>query len=126
MEKVNYSVQLNAVFESFNNDNRIKQGHITLYVAFFQKWNRQFFERTITISRDFIMERAKIKFKTTYHNYLKDLNDWGYLKYFPSFHPERGSKIQIIIFFTQAGHKSANNVSEPRQNLVSSYTHKTI
>ena len=101
MEKVNYIIQLNAVLDCFNNDNRIKQGHITLYLAFFQKWNREFFKKTITINRKWIMEKAKFKSKTTYHNYLSDLNDWGYLKYFPSYHPARGSKVQMSIFLPQ-------------------------
>jgi len=125
MEKVNYIIQLNEAFERFNNDDRIKQGHITLYLAFFQKWNREYFKMTITINREWIMEKAKIKSKTTYHNYLKDLNDWGYLRYYPSYHPARGSKVQMSIFFSSDGQKMANCVPEPGQNLVPSYKHKT-
>lgn len=129
MENVNYIVHLNAVLERFNTDTRIKQGHITLYLAFFQKWNREFFKKTITINREFIMERAKFKSKTTYHNYLKDLNNWGYLNYFPSFHPARGSKIRMPIFGITSGtgayQKLASSVPEPGQNLVPSYKHKT-
>jgi len=126
MEKVNYIIQLNEAFERFNNDDRIKQGHITLYLAFFQKWNREFFKKTITINREWIMEKAKIKSKTTYHNYLKDLNDWGYLQYYPSYHPAQGSKVQMSIFFSSDSQKLANSVPEPGQNLVPSYKHKTI
>jgi len=125
MEKVNYIIQLNAVFDCFNNDKRIKQGHITLYLAFFQKWNRQFFKKRITVNRELIMEKAKFRSKTTYHNYLRDLNDWGYLKYFPSYHPAKGSIIQMAIFFNSDVQKSANCVPELGQNLVSSYKHKT-
>ena len=125
MEKVNYITHLNAVLETFNNDERIKQGHITLYLAFFQKWNREFFKKIITINRELIMKKAKFKSKTTYHNYLRDLNDWGYLKYFPSYHPARGSKIQMTIFFNSDGQNLANCVPEPGQNLVTSYKHKT-
>ncbi len=126
MEKVNYIVQLNAVFELFNKDFRIKQGHITLYLAFFQKWNREFFKKTITINREWIMEKAKFKSKTTYHNYLKDLNDWGYLQYYPSYHPARGSKVQMAVFFNSVGQNLATYVPEPGQNLVPYYKHKTI
>ena len=75
MEKLNYISQLNEVLESFNNDTRIKQGHITLYIPFFQKWNREFFKAMIPVNREFIMERAKFRLKTTYHNYFKNLND---------------------------------------------------
>ena len=114
METVNYITQLNMAFERFNNDTRIKQGHITLYLALFQKWNREFFKTTLTINRELIMERAKIRSKTTYHNFVKDLNDWNYLKYYPSYHPARGSKIKMAIFCAQPG-----------QNLVTSYKHKT-
>ncbi|MBU2929115.1 hypothetical protein [Winogradskyella psychrotolerans] len=125
MEKVNYITQLNAVFELFNKDHRIKQGHITLYLAFFQKWNREFFKTTITVNRELIMERAKFKSKTTYHNYLRELNDWDYLQYYPSYHPAIGSKIKMSIFFVQAGQNLANSVPELGQILVSSYKHKT-
>ena len=125
MEKVNYITQLNAVFELFNKDHRIKQGHITLYLAFFQKWNREFFKNTITVNRELIMERAKFKSKTTYHNYLRELNDWDYLQYYPSYHPARGSKIKMAIFCGQPGQNLANCVPEPGQNMVSSYKHKT-
>ena len=102
MEKVNYIAHLNAAFDRFNNDYRIKQGHITLYLAFFQKWNRKFFKRTIMVNRQLIMENAKIRSKTTYHNYLKDLNGWGYLEYFPSYHPSVGSRIRMTNFGTSS------------------------
>ena len=140
MDKVNYIVHLNATFEKFNRDERIKQGHITLYLAFFQKWNREYFKKTITVNKTSIIERAKFKSKTTYHNYLKDLYDWGYLSYFPSFHPARGSKVNLFIFGTSSeqalnkcctssgigtGQKLASCVPEPGQNLVPFYKHKT-
>lgn len=125
MEHVNYIVQLNMAFERFHNDARIKQGHITLYLAFFHKWNREYFKTIITINRELTMERAKIKSKTTYHNFVKDLNDWDYLKYYPSYHPSRGSKIKMAIFCAQPVQNMDNTVPEPRQNLVSSYKQKT-
>tara|TARA_B100000949_G_scaffold84875_1_gene75774 strand:+ start:401 stop:1066 length:666 start_codon:yes stop_codon:yes gene_type:complete len=125
VEKVNYITHLNIVFEQFNMDDRIKQGHITLYLAFFQKWNRKFFKKTITINRERIMERAKFKSKTTYHSYIKDLNDWGYLRYFPSYSPAKGSKVQMTIFFALDGQKLVNSVPEQGQNLVHYKKHKT-
>ena len=133
MEKVNYIIQLNAVLEMFNNDDRIKQGHITLYIAFFNLWNRKFFKEILIINRELIMDRAKIKSKTTYHNHLRDLDAWGYLTYYPSYHPSRGSKIRITRACPKSGTTSGtqevqnldNFVPEPSQNLVSSYKHKT-
>ncbi|MFD2586744.1 MULTISPECIES: hypothetical protein [Flavobacteriaceae] len=130
MEKVNYIIHLNAILEKFNRDTRIKQGHITLYLAFFHKWNRDYFKKRITVNRGLIMERAKIRSKTTYHNYLKDLNCWGYLKYLPSKNPSLGSKIHMFNFGTSAstldGQKMDNTVPELGQNLVPYIKHKTI
>jgi len=125
VEQVNYITHLNTVFEQFSMDDRIKQGHITLYLAFFQKWNRKVFKKIITINRERIMERAKFKSKTTYHSYIKDLNDWGYLRYFPSFNPAKGSKVQMTIFFALDGQKLANSVPKQGQNLVHYNKHKT-
>jgi hypothetical protein len=79
------------------------------------------------------MERAKIKSKTTYHNHLRDLDAWGYLIYYPSYHPSRGSKIKMTraclksgtTIGTQEVQNLDNSVPEPSQNLVSSYKHKT-
>lgn len=96
MQKVNYIVHLNAVFERFHNDDRIKQGHITLYLAFFQKWNREFYKKTLTINRQFIMERAKFKSKTTYHNYLKDLNNLGVSQLLSFFSSSKGFKGELV------------------------------
>ena len=133
MKKVNYITHLNTVLEMFYNDERIKQGHITLYLAFFQLWNRKFFKKTLTINRELIMERAKIKSKTTYHNHTRDLDAWGYLEYYPSYHPARGSKISMTRACTVSSttngttkvHKLANSVPKPSQNLVSFYKLKT-
>lgn len=126
MGKVNYITHLNTVLETFYNDERIKQGHITLYIAFFHLWNRKFFAKTLTINREIIMERAKIKSKTTYHNHLHDLHKWEYLTYYPSYHPMIGSKIKITIVCpkngTTTGTQEVQNldkcVPEPSQNLV--------
>jgi hypothetical protein len=56
---------------------------------------------------------------------VKDLNDWEYLQYFPSYHPARGSKIKMSIFCAQPVQNLDKTVPEPRQNLVSFYKHKT-
>ncbi|WP_282087978.1 hypothetical protein [Aquimarina algiphila] len=132
-QTVNYISHLNAVFETFHNDERIKQGHITLYLAFFHLWNRKFFKGTLTVNRELIMERAKIKSKTTYHNHLRDLDTWGYLQYYPSYHPSRGSKIKMTRACTKSGTSTgtkefqilANCVPKPSQKLVTSIKHKT-
>lgn len=134
MGKVNYITHLNTILDTFNDDIRIKQGHITLYLAFFHKWNRSYFEKIITVNRELIMERARIRSKTTYHRYLKDLNDWDYLKYIPSYHPRIGSKIEMKYHRPKIGTSPSTlkvqNLDkyepEPSQNLAPNNKLKTI
>lgn len=98
MEKVNYIVQLNEVFKRFNEEPKIKQGHITLYIAFFQKWNREYFRKIISINSQEIRKWAKIRSKTTYHSHLRDLVNLGFLEYYPSTSPKAASRIKMILF----------------------------
>lgn len=56
---------------------------------------------------------------------MKDLHDWRYLQYYPSYHPARSSKIKMAIFSASACQKLANSFPEPSQNPVSSCKHKT-
>ncbi len=100
MDKVNYIVHLNTVLERFNDDDRIRQGHIALYMALFQKWNRSFFKNMFMINRNEIMDMAKFRSKTTYHNHIRDLHKWGFLEYYPSFSPRKGSRINMSKYGT--------------------------
>lgn len=118
MGKINYILHLNAILEHFNNDHRIRQGHIALYMALFQKWNRSFFKKMITINRNEIMEMSKFKSKTTYHNHIRDLDKWGYLEYHPSYSPRRGSRINMSKSGTSTGQVMNPTVSKNDQQYL--------
>ncbi|TCL62235.1 hypothetical protein EV196_1151, partial [Mariniflexile fucanivorans] len=65
--------------------------------------------------------------------HVRDLDAWGYLIYYPTYHPSRGSKIKMTRACIKSGttigiqedQNLDNTVPEPRQNLVSFYKHKT-
>jgi hypothetical protein len=76
-------------------DERISYPHIVLYMALFQCWNENEFINPILISRTKIMKLSKINSKSTYHKYMKDLTDFGYINYFPSYHPVLGTTINL-------------------------------
>lgn len=75
------------------------------------------------------MEKAKIRSKTTYYNYLKELNEWGYLEYFLSYYPSVGSKIRMTNFGTGSGSTTAQKmdgrVPEPGHGIVPFLKQKT-
>jgi hypothetical protein len=45
-----------------------------------------------------MMKASKIKAKATYHKVIKELNDFGYIVYNPSYDPFKGSSIHMINF----------------------------
>jgi hypothetical protein len=97
---MNYIKLLNAAFEKFLMDDRLHPTHISLYMALFQEWNSSRFANEIYVSRRDLMLVSKIGSKSNYHRCITDLNSWGYLSYFPSNSPYKGSKIIMVVFET--------------------------
>ena len=93
---MNYIKHLTGFFDKVVVDNRLNPTHISLYVALFQFWNVQRFKNPISISRDEVMRVSKICSKATYHKCMKDLHNFDYVKYDPSYNPFRGSLVTII------------------------------
>ena len=98
METINYIKHLNGVFNSIAKDNRLNPSHISLYMTLFQLWNFSRFAEIFFIDRDETMSISKIGSKNTYHRCLKNLNDYGYIKYLPSHNPFKGSRIKMFSF----------------------------
>jgi hypothetical protein len=87
--------KLTEFYSSILEDNRINARHISLYMALFECWNRNNFQNPVSIKRDVIMPIAKISGIATYHKCIKELHEYGYIKYFPSFHPGIRSRVYI-------------------------------
>lgn len=95
---MNYIKCLNEAFGSFYNDQRLNPSHISLYMALFQEWNGSRFAVEIYVSRQALMHISKIGSPSTYHRCMSDLNDWGYLTYYPSYNPMKGSRVKMTVF----------------------------
>ncbi len=95
---MNYIKHLTGFFERVMKDERLNPTHISLYVSLFQFWNVQRFNNPISISRNEVMQVSKICAKATYHKCMKDLHNFGYLRYDPSFNPFRGSLVHLMNF----------------------------
>ena len=89
--------QLTLFFSSIREDNRISPTHISLYMALFQIYILNSSQNPIEISRLTVMDRAKISGLATYHKCIKDLNDYNYIRYLPSFNPRVKSKVWMLI-----------------------------
>lgn len=95
---MNYIRHLTAFFERVSADERLNPTHVSLYISLFQYWNINRFNNPISITRDEVMRISKICAKATYHKCIKDLHNYGYVVYKPSFNPFRGSLVHLMDF----------------------------
>ena len=95
---MNYIRHLTGFFDLVVQDERLNPTHISLYIALFQYWNVNRFKNPISISRSEIMRVSKISAKATYHKCMRDLHQFGYVRYDPSYNPFRGSLVHLVNF----------------------------
>lgn len=100
MVTTNYILHLNNSFKCFTEDSKITPFHVSLYMALFHKWNNAKFRNPISVARDDLMFLSKIGSANTYTKCLKELDEWGYIKYIPSHSYHIGSKIYMYTFNT--------------------------
>ncbi|MGZ4055283.1 MAG: transcriptional regulator [Bacteroidia bacterium] len=125
--KTNYILHLNQVYKALVIDGRITPFHISLYLALFQSWNQTKFSNPISICREEMMTASKIGSANTYTKCLKELDYWGYIKYYPSHNYQLGSKVYLYTFdkttdntndqtFIMAVRPSINNTKQVENN----------
>ena len=91
--------QLKSLSDFFNaiaGDPRISITHIGIYAALLQYWTERGFQNPMYVFSYEIMNIAKISASTTYHKIIRELNDYGYIKYESSYKRNRGSKVFMI------------------------------
>ena len=55
---MNYITHLNAVFNQMDQDTALTAQDISLYIALFRRWNKNFFKNPIVVVRDELMKMA--------------------------------------------------------------------
>jgi len=77
-------------------DERLTVSHMALLFAIITLCRRENGYKSIQTSRKILMAKSHIGSLPTYHKCIKDLMNFKYLEYSPSYHPKRGSSISII------------------------------
>lgn len=93
---VNYILHHRNVYFKMSEDSRLSPYHLSIYNALFMIWNECGYAKDLSINRNDVMMLSKIGNANTYTKCLKDLNNFGYIIYKPSFNPLIGSKVTII------------------------------
>ena len=76
-----------SAFDQIEKDNRLLPSHIAIYVVLLNLWSKEEFQNPINVSRREMLLLSKVNSQATYHKCMKELNDFGYIKYSPSYNP---------------------------------------
>ncbi|RKR83499.1 hypothetical protein BDD43_3709 [Mucilaginibacter gracilis] len=74
-------------------DSRILATHVSLFAGLFVCWQRSGFEDPFSVNRKTLMAYSRIASVATYHKCIRELDEFGYIRYMPSYHPTKGSLI---------------------------------
>ncbi len=87
---------LNDFFYAIEEDPRISITHIGIYAALLQCLCEQGFINPVHAFSHEIMKMAKLSSAITYHKCVKELSEYGYIRYEPSFNRNKGSRIYFV------------------------------
>ncbi|MHB9141654.1 MAG: hypothetical protein ACYC25_07265 [Paludibacter sp.] len=115
---MNYIRHLNGFFTRLAEDKRMTPYHVSLYFALFQQWNAERFGEEFIVLRLEIMELARIGSANTYARCMKELADWGYIRYWSMSNYYTGSRVCCIRFDTgnDIGRDTAGDTSRDTGN----------
>ena len=119
---MNYIKLLAGFFEKVSDDERLNPSHISMYMSIFQLWNSNRFKKPISISRSMIMRVCKVSSNATYHKCIKELNEFGYLRYVPSYNPYKGSLVFLFDLCTCVEEENREEVVENSELFSASKT----
>lgn len=74
-------------------DNRLLPTHLSLFTGLFVCWQRNDFISPFCVTRKTLMAFSKVASIATYHKCIKELDEYGYIRYEPSYHPKVGSQV---------------------------------
>jgi hypothetical protein len=95
---MNYIYLIRDWMAVMREDDRTKTQHVALYMTLFQEWNLNYFRNPVKIKRADVMQQAGIGTANFYTKTMKELAEWGYIRYEPSYDPREGSRVYLHAF----------------------------
>lgn len=78
---------LEQFFNKVDSDSRLTVSHMGLLAALIRLAYMQKENKVIRVSRSKLMKLSHMRSPPTFHRYFKELQDYGYITYIPSYHP---------------------------------------
>ena len=88
--------QLFHFLKAASEDPRIGPVHISLYAALLGLWEQKSKENPFSVFSWEVMPFCKISGVATYHRSIRELHQYGYIKYVPSYNHFLGSSIYLF------------------------------
>jgi hypothetical protein len=88
-ELADYSKQIRRM----GKDQRLLATHVSLFTAMFVSWQQNGYSSPFAVTRKTLMAFSKIASVATYHKCIRELDEFGYIRYQPSFNPKKGSLV---------------------------------
>lgn len=89
---------LSGFFSAISGDARISTSHISIYCALLQLFHMQGDVNPVYAASKEVMQMAKISGLATYHRCIRDLHDFGYLHYHPSYNHRKKNRMYLATF----------------------------
>lgn len=80
-------------FSAIEKDQRLGISHIGLYATLIWLWEKQGFKGPVNTFGKEVMQLARIASTATYQKLLRQLEQYGYIRYLPSYYKGKASKI---------------------------------
>ena len=87
--------QLQRFYRKANHDHRLLPSHISLYFGLLWVWSLNNFATRFKVYRKDLMLFSHINSIVTYHKCIRELTDYGYIVYTPSYNHYQGCEILI-------------------------------
>ena len=82
-------------YSAIREDGRISPSHISLYMGLFYCWMKNGFDSPVSFNGAQIMRISKISGRATYIRCIRDLHEFGHIRYVPSHNPFLGSQAYL-------------------------------
>ncbi len=87
---------LHSFLSAIEDDPRITTAHISVYVSLWKRWKDNGAIGPLSFFRSDLMSLCKISSYNTYHRAIRQLHEYGYIKYVPSYNHCMGSLVYFI------------------------------
>ena len=87
---------LSRFFDAIEKDPRVNSTHIGVYAALLQCWVKQGCPGPLEAFSHEIIRVAKLSSRDTYFKYIRELNEYGYIRYERSFNRNFRSRIYFL------------------------------